>query len=177
MHIFFSRQIQYKMLLLITVHPFALKVVGGQPETFRRKWFFKGTEFPEQPLSICMILRLEFYQRTENYFLFKHPLHVCVLCVWPFLPSSNRAKSLLYFFTAWIFRVRCSWESKLLSGVLVSLVALFLCSVLFCFHAPTYLWKSIFKSKPVFKAASLLIHSSSFRLKLCPRAGSCLTKS
>jgi len=37
LHIFFSRQIQYKMLLLITVHPFALKVVGGQPETFRSK--------------------------------------------------------------------------------------------------------------------------------------------
>lgn len=36
-HIFFSRQIEHKMLLLITVHPFALKVVGGQPETFRSK--------------------------------------------------------------------------------------------------------------------------------------------
>lgn len=142
MHIFFSRQIQYKMLLLITAHPFALKVVGGQPETFRRKWFFKGTDFPEQPLSICMVLTLDFYQRTENYFLFKHPLHVCVLCVWPFLSSSNHAKSLVYFFTAWIFRIRCSWENKLLPGVLISkslllFFSLFVCFILFpCSHIP-----------------------------------------
>jgi len=82
------------MLLLITAHPFALKVVGGQPETFRRKWFFKGTDFPEQPLSICMVLTLEFYQRTENYFLFKHPLHEKEkdFCLYP-----NNAYNNVYF--------------------------------------------------------------------------------
>lgn len=50
---------------------------------------------------------------------------------------------------AWLFRGRCPWENKLSAGVHISK------SFLLSSHAPTYLWNSILKTKPIFKAVTI----------------------
>lgn len=88
-------------------------------------------------------------QIVETRFLFKHPMHVNVLYIWPFLPSTNHAKCLLQSPLPGSSegddhgRTNCQLACVSQKGFCSS------------FHAPTYLWNSVLKTKPIFKAVTI----------------------
>lgn len=141
MHIFFSRQTQYKMLLLITVYPFRRWWVDNlkhsKENDFPKKLTFKATTQHVHGSEVGV------QQIIETCFLFKLPMHVCVLYIWPFVAITNSAKCLLCCFTAWLFRGGYPWESKLSAGV--RLQKLFtLLSMLPLTYGTTFLKLSLF---------------------------------
>lgn len=94
MHIFFSRQIQYEILLLITEHPFWRWWVDNLKHS-KENYFPKQLPF-QSNRSACAWFQDQNTANNRN--LFKHPMSVCGFCVWPFLPSTNHAKCFFYSF-------------------------------------------------------------------------------
>ena len=148
MHIFFSRQIQYKMLLLITAHPFwwwwADNLKHSKENYFPKKLTFQSNH------STCAWFQDRSTANSRKLFPFQTS-HACLCFVYlVFLAKHWPRKKLFVFFTSPGSSKGDVHGTSICQLVCVSEKA-------FCssFHAPTYLWKSILKTKPVFKAVTI----------------------
>lgn len=84
MHIFFSRQIQYRMLLLLAVPPFWRWWVDNLKYSTEND-FREGADFPRQPLSYVHDSKTGVQQIKEPCFLSEHPMQVSCFVYLAFL--------------------------------------------------------------------------------------------